>query len=405
MTDTQITLDTHAIQALLSGDPDALRILAQNVLQKTLEAQMDDHLGAQRYERSEQRTGSRNGHYERQLTTRVGQLTLRVPRDREGTFTTALFERYSRSERALVATLVEMVVCGVSTRRVTKITQELCGKEFSKSTVSRYAQELDELVGAWRNRRLNHDFPFLLVDAIHLKVRQDTCVESMALMIAVGVGEDGVRRILGCELGHSECMQGGLGFFRNLVERGLSGVDLVVSDAHEGLVQAARKVFAGAVWQRCQTHFRRNVSDAAPRRHQNAIHAALDVILKAENVEEARAALEQTLEELDGKCDKALECLERGWEDACAVLNWPAKYRKRLRTTNMVERLNGELRRRDRVIRIYPNPASAIRLMGAQLVEHDESWATNGKYLDMLEYQEWKASREASETIHAAAAE
>ena len=141
-------------------------------------------------------------------------------------------------------------------------------------------------------------------------------------------------------MGHSECMQGWLGFFRNLVERGLSGVDLVVSDAHEGLVQAARKVFVGAVWQRCQTHFRRNVSDAAPKRHQNTIHAALDTILKAENVEDARATLEETLEELEGKCDKALECLERGWEDACAVLNWPKNYRKRLRTTNMVERFN-----------------------------------------------------------------
>ncbi len=403
MTDTQITLDAHALQALLSGDPDALRILAQSMLQKTLEAQMDDHLGAHRYERSDARTGRRNGHYERKLTTRVGQLTLRVPRDREGTFSTALFERYSRSERALVSTLVEMVVCGVSTRRVTKITQELCGKEFSKSTISRYTLELDELVDAWRNRPLEQDFPFLLVDAIHLKVRQDTRVESMALMLAVGVGEDGVRRILGCELGHSECFQSWLGFFRDLVDRGLCGVDLVVSDAHEGLVQAARKVFTGAVWQRCQTHFRRNVSDAAPKRHQDAIHAGLDAILKADDIEAARAALEETLEELEGKCDKALECLEGGWEDACAVLNWPSKYRKRLRTTNMVERLNGELRRRDRVIRIYPNAASAIRLMGAQLVEHDEKWETNGKYLDMLEYQEWRASRETSAPTQAAA--
>ena len=177
----------------------------------------------------------------------------------------------------------------------------------------------------------------------------------------------------------------------------------MVSDAHEGLVQAARKVFAGATWQRCQTHFRRNVSDAAPRRHQDAIHAGLDAILQADDIEAARVALEETLEELEGKCDKALECLESGWEDACAVLSWPAKYRRRLRTTNMVERLNGELRRRDRVIRIYPNAASAIRLMGAQLVEHDEKWETNGKYLDMLEYQEWRASRGTSDVTQAAA--
>ena len=162
------------------------RVLAQSMLQKILEAQMDNYLQAPRYERSDALTGSRNGHYDSKLTTRVGQLTLRVPRDRDGTFSTALFERYSRSERALVSTLVEMVVCGVNTRRVTKITQELCGKEFSNSTISRYTLELDELVDAWRNRVAEQDFPFLLVDAIHLKVRQDTRVETRALMLAVG---------------------------------------------------------------------------------------------------------------------------------------------------------------------------------------------------------------------------
>ena len=391
MTDPQITLDAHAIQALLTGDPDAMRILAQNVLNKTLEAQMDEHLGAQRYERAQERTGSRNGHYERQLTTRVGQLTLRVPRDRDGTFSTALFERYSRTERALVCALVEMVVQGVSTRKVKKVAEELCGKQFSKSTISRYAKELDEMVQAWRERRLDeHSWPFVLVDAIFVKVREDQRVRSMALMVATGVGEDGVRRILGCELGHTENGAHWSRFLSHLKERGLAGVELAVSDAHEGLVRAIRTIFPGVRWQRCQTHFRRNVSDAAPKRHRDALHAGLDRILLAEDREQAREAVEDLLEELDGTCDTALDVLECGWEDACSVLDLPEKYRKRLRTTNMVERLNEELRRRDRVIRIYPNRASVIRLMGAQLIEHDEAWSTRRKYLDMEEYFEFK---------------
>ena len=191
-----------------------------------------------------------------------------MPRDRDGTFSTALFERYSRSEKALVCALVEMVVCGVSTRKVAKITHELCGKEFSRSTVSRYAEQLDEAVAAWNTRPLEGAYRFVLVDAIALKVREEGQVRSRALMIATGVDERGARRILGCELGHAESGGGWSSFFSALQERGLAGVELVTSDAHSGLVSAIEGAFPGALWQRCQTHFRRNVSEAAPVRHR-----------------------------------------------------------------------------------------------------------------------------------------
>lgn len=356
---------------------------------------MDVHLNAAKHERTEERTGSRNGHYERGLTTRLGQLTLKVPRDRDGTFSTALFERYSRSERALVCALVEMVVCGVSTRRVKKITTELCGEDISKSTISGHCEELDEMVQAWRQRPLEaREYPFVLVDALQLKVRQDGRVESMALLIATGIDEQGDRRILGMELGHAENEHHWRDFFRQLKKRGLSGVELVTSDAHQGLVKAVRRVFGGVVWQRCQTHFRRNVTEKAPKRYRDELHKGLDAILKAKSKKEASQKVDALLEELEGRCEKALTCLEDGWEDACAVLDWPSKYRRRLRTTNMVERLNEELRRRDKVIRIYPNAQSAIRLMGAQLVEHDEKWSTSTRYLKMHEFYDWKRQRE-----------
>lgn len=399
MTDLQLTIDAQTLKALLSGEPDGMRKLAQDALNQLLESEMDDHLGARKGERTQERTGYRNGHYERDLTTRVGTLTLRVPRDRDGRFSTALFERYTRCEQALVSTLVEMVVNGVSTRKVKRITEELCGKAFSKSTISSYCECLSEQVQKWRERDLGQN-PFVLVDALHVKVRQDNKVVSMALLIAVGINKDGKRRILGCELGQSECYTSWLGFMRALKERGLTGVEVLTSDAHSGLVSAVNKVFGEVRWQRCQTHFRRNVSDATPKKHQDALHEGLDELLKADTKEDAREAKERLVEELSGKCEKALDVLESGWEDACAVLALPAKYRRRLRTTNMVERLNRDVRRRDKVIGIYPNEESAMRLLGIQLVEKDEDWSTSGTYLDMDDFFAWKRRQDQKKQDH-----
>ena len=263
MTQVQVTFDEETLRKVLLGDKGA-EVLLEKVMNEILQAEMTEHLGARPGEQTDERRGYRNGSYERTLTTRVGSLNLEVPRDRDGTFQTDLFQRYQRSEKALVLTLMQMVVQGVSTRRVKKITTELCGREFSKSTVSRLAQDLDEQVEAWASRSLEQEYPFLMLDAMQLKVRRQKAVRSTTAMLAVGIKEDGQREILGLAMALSETEQGWRRFIRQLKERGLSGVEVATSDAHEGLVQALREAFPGLIWQRCQAHFRRNVIDQTP---------------------------------------------------------------------------------------------------------------------------------------------
>lgn len=235
---------------------------------------------------------------------------------------------------------------GVSTGRVKEITTELCGREFSKSTVSRLAKDLDEQVQAWASRPLDREYPFLMLDAMQLKVRRQKAVRSTTAMLAVGISEDGQREILGLEMALSETEQGWRRFIRQLKERGLSGVELATSDAHEGLKQALQEAFPGLIWQRCQTeeflgvHFRRNVLDQTPSDYRDQMHEVLDQILEASSQGEARTRLDNLRERLEEKASSALETLEDGFYEATAVLALPEKYRKRLRTTNMLERFS-----------------------------------------------------------------
>lgn len=391
MANIEITIDDEHIEAISQGN--GLEVLLKQVLDEVLEAEMTEHLGADKHERTDERTGQRNGHYSRDLVTRVGTLELRVPRDRDGTFQTELFERYQRSEKALVLAMMEMVVNGVSTRKVRNITEKLCGREFKKSTVSNLCEGLDEQVEGWNERPLDdREFPFILVDAMHTKVRRQGAVRSTSALVIVGINEDGYREILGVRIANSESRQSWLETFRWLKQRGLHGVDIVVSDAHEGLVDALHQCFQGATWQRCQTHFRRNVADKTPANLKDEIHSGLDDILKADDQEAAREAFNELAAQLEGKADRALETLELGLEDAIAVLNLPDKYRRRLRTTNMMERLIEEVRRREKVIRIFPNDESAWRLVGAYLAERHEEWSTKRRYLKMQEYHRWRQS-------------
>lgn len=278
-----------------------------------------------------------------------------------------------------------MVINGVSTRKIENITEELCGKSFSKSTVSKLCENLDPIVDAFKKRRLETHYPFIIVDALYLKVREDGRVKSKGLLIATGVNESGHREVLGFEMADTESESSWGDFFSALKDRGLSGVDLVISDNHKGLVKAVRKHFQGISWQRCQTHFSRNVIDKAPKKHQPQLKQHLKSIYNALNLEEAKRLMKETLKLYEDKAPKAMEILEEGFDDVMAVMTLPEKYRKRLRTSNSIERLNEEIRRRDRVIRIYPNEASAIRLIGALLIEQDEKWASR-KYLDMEDY-------------------
>ena len=255
MATIEIEIDEEKIQQLLRGDR-GIAILLEPILNQILQAEMTEHLKAEPGEKTDDRRGYRNGTYERKLTTRVGTIELEVPRDREGTFQTALFQRYQhaqkflRVEKALVLALMQEAHEGVSTRRVKDITTELCGREFSKSTVSRLAKELDEQVQAWADRPLDREYPFLLLDAMQLKVRRQKAVRSTTAMLAVGISEDGQREILGLEMAFGETEEGWRRFIRQLKERGLSGVELATSDAHEGLRQALQEAFPGLIWQR-----------------------------------------------------------------------------------------------------------------------------------------------------------
>ncbi|GAB6934715.1 IS256 family transposase [Calditerricola yamamurae] len=394
----QITVDAQLLHQLFLRDTkdDALAKLLESVLNQILQAQATEQLRAEPYERTEERQGYRNGTYPHQLTTRVGTLTLRVPRFRNGKFSTELFARYQRSEQALVLALMEMVVNGVSTRKIEQITQELCGTEFSKSTISELCKRLDPVVKAWNNRSLEEKaYPFVLVDALVLKVREEGRVRSRGALIGIGINTEGYREVLGLMLGDSESEASWGEFFSWLKSRGLHGVDVVVSDDHRGLVRAIRRHFQGVTWQRCQTHFVRNILDATPKPLQEEVHGRVRAILEAPDMETARQLLKQTLKAYEEKAPKAMAILEAGFEDATAVLALPEKYRRRLRTTNAVERLNEEIRRRERVIRIFPNRESALRLLGALLMEIDEKWASGKKYLGMTEYLEWRAAQEA----------
>jgi transposase-like protein len=400
----EITIDEEQIEAISQGD--GVAAILRPLLNQILEAEMTEHVGAEPHERSDQRTGRRNGHYPRGLTTRVGTFDLTVPRDRDGTFSTALFERYQRSEKALTLALMEMVVNGVSTRKVSNITEELCGKEFKKSTVSDLCKDLNEQVEAFNDRPLDgQEYPFIIVDAMRIKVRRQRAVRSTSALIVVGINEEGYREILGLQIADSESKQSWLEMFRWLKQRGLTGVEFVTSDAHEGLVDALQQCFQGSTWQRCQTHFRRNVVDKTPTSLEDTIHQGLDDIFKADSPEMARTAFNELAADLEGKADRALETLELGLEDATAVLCLPEKYRRRLRTTNMVERLNSEVRRREKVVRIFPNDESAWRLIGAYLAERHEEWSTKRRYLKMDEFHRWKRNMTDTEDDYPMAAE
>jgi len=396
MAQYQINVDSQLLHQLFLGNTQDSGVakLLESVLNQILQAQVTEQLEAQRYERTENRQGYRNGSYPHQLHTRIGTITLSVPRIRGGKFTTELFARYQRSEQALILTMMEMVVNGVSTRKVAQVTEELCGTEFSKSTVADLCKRLDPIVTAWNHRPLSDSrFPFVLVDALYLKVREDGRVRNRGVMLAVGVNTDGYREVLGLMLGDTESEESWTEFFNWLKSRGLRGVDLIVSDDHGGLVRSIRQQLQGVTWQRCQTHFMRNVLDASPKALKDEIHTHVRAILEAPNPEAARLLLQQTLAAYEDKAAKAMRILEAGFDDVTAVLSLPEKYRKRLRTTNSVERLNEEVRRRERVIRIFPNRESVIRLIGALLMEQDEKWASGKKYLDMVEYLEWRESR------------
>jgi len=370
-------------QSLLD-DPDFLRDVVERTVQAILEEEMTAHLGAARYERGDGRTGYRNGTKPRTLVTRVGTLHLAVPQDRDGTFSTELFARYQRSEQALVATLLEMYLQGVSTRKVAAITEELCGTSFSKSQVSALTSRLDADLTAWRTRPLGeHAYPYLAVDARYEHVRVDGRVVSQGVLLVAGVRDDGVREVLAVEVADTESEASYQALFRSLKERGLHGVALVTSDDHRGLRAAIGRHFQGASWQRCQVHVARNLLAQVSRSQRRALADDLRGVFAAGTRTQALAAAEEAAARWRPTHPAVATRLEEDLEESLTCLAFPPEHRTRIRTTNGLERLNQELKRRTRVVRIFPNPASLLRLVTALAQEQSEEWVSGRRYLDM----------------------
>ncbi len=371
------------VKTLLAESPDPLRDIVQATLQQILECEMDELLQARRGERTEERTGYRSGYYERSFITRIGKLELRVPQDRAGRFRTELFERYQRSEKALFAVLAEMYVQGVSTRKVKAITEELCGHGFSASSISEITKTLDAQLEAFAKRRLEEDYPYLIVDARYERIRVDGAIRSQAVLIAIGINWDGRRCILGVEIADRESRNSWREFLLGLRERGLHGVELVVSDDHAGLRAAIREVLPEAPWQRCYVHFLRNALDYLPRRRDDDCLRELRWIYDRRDVSEARRDLATWLAKWQTRYPKLCDWAEANIEETLTFYRLPAQHHKHLKSTNMLERLNEEIKRRTHVVRIFPNEASCLRLVRALAVEMHENWIEATRYLNM----------------------
>jgi putative transposase len=367
----------------LQQDADWLRTLVGQVLEQVLEAEMDEALGAGKSQRTATRLGYRSGYYVRSLVTRVGKLELRVPQDREGRFSTEVFQRYQRSEKALVAALVEMYIQGVSTRKVKAITEELCGHAFSASTVSQLNEGLDQQLEQFAQRPLEEEYPYLILDARYEKVREAGVIRSQAVLVAIGVNGEGRRSILAVELAPRESTHYWREFLLQLKQRGLRGVELVISDDHSGLKRSIAEVLTEAAWQRCYVHFLRNARDYLPRRAEDDCLKELRWLYERRDLEEARRDLSAWLLKWAVKYPKLCDWVETNIEQTLTFYRFPPEHHKHLKSTNLLERLNEEIRRRTYVVRIFPNPASCLRLIRALAVETDEDWMEGTRYLNM----------------------
>lgn len=378
------------VKALLAEDRDFLRPLVQAVLQELLEAEMTEALGAEKGERTPLRLGHRSGYYGRTLVTRVGKLELRVPQDRRGRFSTELFARYQRSEKALVAALAEMYVQGVSTRKVKAITEELCGHSFSASAISEINARLDQGLAQFAGRRLDEVCPYLILDARYERVREAGVIRSQAVLVAIGIGWDGRRSILAVELANRESRSSWRDFLLGLRERGLSGVEFVVSDDHAGLKQAIREILPEAVWQRCYVHFLRNALDYVPRKVDDDCLRELRWLYDRRDLGEARRDLAAWLAKWQPTYPKLCGWVEEHIEETLTFYRLPRQHHKHLKSTNLLERLNEEIKRRTHVVRIFPNAESCLRLIRALAVEMHENWLEAHRYLNMDDLREHK---------------
>jgi putative transposase len=378
MTQVQFNLNVDVLkEAIVNSNLDmVIKSAVVLVLNEFMEKERDDYLKAAPYERAVERRDYRNGYYERELLMSIGNIALKVPRTRNGEFSTTVFEKYARCDQAMVLSMLEMVVNGVSTRKVTNIVEQLCGKNVSKSFVSSLTQKLDPIVNEWAGRPLNTTYyPYVFADAMYIKVREHHRVVSKAVYIATAITENHTREILGLSVDHAESLESWSRFFQQLKSRGLQSPKLIISDAHQGLQKAIQREFIGTAWQRCNVHFKRNIIDKLPKKDSAEIRMMIKRVFEAVTIDDVRQFKDELLNRFsnEARFGKALAILDEGFEDTIQYMNFPENIRIHIRSTNSLERLNQEVRRRERVIRIFPNSQSAYRLVGAVLMHYHVS--------------------------------
>lgn len=362
---------------------DRVRAAVKAVLEQVIEEEMTEHIGARHREKTTTRTGERNGTYQRGLITPVGKIEqLRVPRDREGTFTTEVFEEYHRSTGEVEDAVLEMWLQGISQRKIADVTQKLGAVKIGKDAVSRIAQRLQDELKAFRTRPFTHAYPYLFLDATYLKVNWGSHVGDLALLVAIGVNEQGYREVLAVESAAGERKEAYRNLLKGLLERGLNGVQLVISDDHDSIKAAVQVELPSARWQRCLAHFQRNVLCYVPAQDMAQVAADLSEIFAVHRQESARALAETFLARHSKRLGKAVSVLQSGLDNALTFLAFPASHHRLLRTTNGLERLFGEVKRRTRVVGVFPGERSATNLCTAVVLRTTEEWALK-RYLDM----------------------
>jgi transposase-like protein len=381
MTDNIMTLIDYLRKVGLQEDLDFCREAAQYFGQKIIDIEAEEVIGAQRYERAETRTNQRNGTRDRILETRVGELELKIPKLRKGSFFPSILERRSRTEEALLTVVQEAYVQGISTRKMQKLFKAFGLPGIDKSKVSRICKELNEMVKQFRERQLQACYPYIWLDAIVLKVRENHRVVSLSLAIAIGVDKQGERHILGFELGAGESEAFWTDFLRSLRERGLTNAKLVTSDAHGGLVPSLSRVFSGAAWQRCTVHFMRNVLGQISHKDKKKVAEALKLIFHQPDYRSAQMYLERLASAMQKRWPKAAEMLLDAREDILVYKTFPEEHHRSIHSVNPLERLNREIRRRERVVGVFPDRASVYRLIGTQLMNVDEDWRSGRRYM------------------------
>ena len=379
MTDDRLPLAELVAKA---GDDDFLRVVAESVLQIIMEADVDGLIGAGRHERSGDRTTWRNGYRERALDTRLGTLNLKIPKLRAGAYFPGFLEPRKTVEKALVAVIQEAWIAGVSTRRVDELVQAMGMSGISKSSVSKLCKDIDERVNAFLKRPLDGEWPYLWLDATYLKVREGGRIVSVAAIIAVAVDTEGKREIVGLHIGPSEAEPFWSAFLRDLSRRGLKGVKLVISDAHEGLKAAITRGL-GATWQRCRVHFMRNALAYVPKGQTTVVAAAIRQVFLQPDHAAATQTWRQVADQLRARWPKLGICMDEAEQDVLAYISFPEQHRSKLHSTNPLERLNKEVKRRADVVGIFPNEDSITRLVGAVLLEQNDEWQLQHRYMQI----------------------